>query len=180
MSAIEINKIVGALLSTALFLMLINMLSDVIFEPYSDGKAPTYLVETSDEQRGATAVVQEVGPTLDILLATATSESGEKISKKCIACHTFAQGQASRIGPNLWDILGRDIASGAGFEYSKALLKIEGAWNFVELDKFLRSPKKYANGTKMAFPGLKKPTDRADVIMYLRSLSAAPVTLPDQ
>ena len=180
MSAIEINKIAGALLSTALFLMLINMLSDTIFEPHSASKAPTYLIETSDEQREATAIVQEVGPTLDVLLATATSKSGEKISKKCIACHAFGQGQASGIGPNLWDILGRDIASAADFEYSKALFKIEGAWTFVELDKFLTSPKKYVNGTKMAFPGLKNPSDRADVLVYLRSLSSTPVTLPGQ
>ena len=180
MSAIEINKIAGALLSTALFLMLINMLSDAIFEPHFESKAPAYLVETSNEQSETTTVAQDVGPTLDALLASANSKSGEKISKKCIACHTFAEGQASRIGPNLWDILGRDIASGTGFEYSKALLKVEGAWNFVELNNFLKSPKKYASGTKMAFPGLRKPTDRADVIMYLRSLSATPVTLPGQ
>lgn len=180
MSTIEINKIAGALLSTALFLMLINMLSDAIFEPHFESKAPAYLVETSNEQSETTTVAQDVGPTLDALLASANSKSGEKISKKCIACHTFGQGQASGIGPNLWDILGRDIASAADFEYSKALFKIEGAWTFVELDKFLTSPKKYVNGTKMAFPGLKNPSDRADVLVYLRSLSSTPVTLPGQ
>jgi len=112
------------------------------------------------------------------LLANADSTSGEKISKKCIACHTFSAGQASKIGPNLWDVVGRDIASGTAFPYSNALQDVEGTWDFVELDKFLTSPKRYAKGTKMAFPGLPKPSDRADVIMYLRSLSLTPATMP--
>ena len=112
------------------------------------------------------------------MLANADSASGEKISKKCIACHTFSEGQASKIGPNLWDVVGRDIASGTEFPYSNALQNIEGKWDFAELDKFLTSPKKYAKGTKMAFPGLRKPSDRADMLAYLRSLSSTPAALP--
>jgi cytochrome c len=177
MSAIEINKFIGALLGTVLFLMLINMLADAIFSSHHTKEKPAYIVANTEPQHEPSHVQEDVGPTLDVLLANADTASGKKISKKCIACHTFSQGQASKIGPNLWDIIGRDIASGPSFAYSNALLSVEGKWNFFELDRFLTSPKKFASGTKMAFPGLKKPSDRADVVMYLRSLSPTPVAI---
>jgi len=179
MSAIEINKFVGALLSTALFLMLLNMLADEIFSSHHTKEKPTYIVANTEPLPERSDTQQDVGPSLNVRLANADPTSGEKMGKKCIACHTFSQGQASKIGPNLWDIIGRNIASGPDFAYSNALLNIEGKWNFVELDRFLTSPKTFARGTKMAFPGLKKPSDRADVIMYLRSLSPTPIAIPE-
>ena len=178
MSAIEINKFIGAALTTALFLMLVNMLADSIFGGHSKTAGPAYIITTVGFTPEDAEPIANEGPSLTVLLANADSASGKKISKKCIACHTFSEGQASNIGPNLWDVVGRDIASGTGFPYSNALQNIEGKWDFAELDKFLTSPKKYAKGTKMAFPGLRKPSDRADMLAYLRSLSSTPAALP--
>ena len=178
MSAIEINKFIGAALTTALFLMLVNMLADSIFGGHTKIASPAYTIATVEFAREDATPAADEGRSLVVLLANADSASGEKISKKCIACHTFSEGQASKIGPNLWDVVGRDIASGTEFPYSNALQKIEGKWDFAELDKFLTSPKKYAKGTKMAFPGLAKPSDRADMLAYLRSLSSTPAALP--
>ncbi|MEE2693952.1 MAG: cytochrome c family protein [Pseudomonadota bacterium] len=178
MLAIEINKFIGAALTAALFLMLVNMLADSIFRDHSKIANPAYAIGTLELEIETAEPAKNPNPSLGVLLANSDSASGKKISKKCIACHTFGQGQASKIGPNLWDVIGRDIASGTEFPYSKALQNVEGRWDFVELDKFLTSPKKYAKGTKMAFPGLPKPSERADVLMYLRSLSPIPATLP--
>tara|TARA_B100000686_G_scaffold336312_1_gene406048 strand:+ start:1277 stop:1819 length:543 start_codon:yes stop_codon:yes gene_type:complete len=178
MSAIEINKFIGAALTTALFLMLVNMLADSIFGGHGKLASPAFTIATIELETANATLTKNTGPSLSELLADADVASGKKISKKCIACHTFAQEQASKIGPNLWDVVGRDIASGTEFPYSNALQNIEGKWDFLELDKFLTSPKKYARGTKMAFPGLSKPSERADVLMYLRSLSRNPAALP--
>ena len=177
MSAIEINKFAGALLSTALFLMATNMLGDYIFAPHHTAEAPKYIVPTALDQSEPIEAQQNLEPNLDLLLAQADASSGEKISKKCVACHTFAEGGSSKIGPNLWDILGRDIASDASFKYSTVMKNMEGSWTVIGINAFLTSPKKYAKGTKMAFPGLAKPSDRADVIMYLRSLSSSPIAI---
>ena len=178
MSAIEINKFLAAVLTTALFVMLVNILADSIFSSHSKMGSPAYTIATVEAEPGNMETQPSPGPNLEVLLSTADSASGKKISKKCIACHTFAEGQASKIGPNLWDVIGRDIASGTEFAYSDALQSVKGEWNFAELDKFLTSPKKYAKGTKMAFPGLSKPSDRADMLVYLRSLSLTPAALP--
>tara|TARA_A100001037_G_C15112187_1_gene619549 strand:- start:164 stop:706 length:543 start_codon:yes stop_codon:yes gene_type:complete len=179
MSAIEINKYIGAALTTALFLMLVNMLADSIFRGHSKTAGPAYTIATVEFAPRDTEPAANKVPSLIVLLANADSDSGKKISKKCIACHTFSEGQDSKIGPNLWDVVGRDIASGTEFPYSNALQNIEGKWDFAELDKFLTSPKKYAKGTKMAFPGIGNPSDRADVLVYLRSLSSTPTDLPE-
>ena len=112
------------------------------------------------------------------LLAGADPAAGAKKFKKCKACHSTAEGGKNKVGPNLWDIVGRAKAAGAGFKYSGALKEFGGEWTYKDLDGFLADPKGFAKGTKMSFAGLKKPADRAAVIAYLRSLSAAPKPLP--
>ena len=112
------------------------------------------------------------------LLAGADPAAGAKTFKKCKACHTTAEGGKNKVGPNLWDIVGRAKAAGAGFKYSGALKGLGGEWTYKDLDGYLANPKRFAKGTKMSFAGLKKPADRAAVIAYLRSLSAAPKPLP--
>lgn len=112
------------------------------------------------------------------MLASADPARGLKVFKKCGACHTSTEGGKNKVGPNLWDIVGRAKASADGFGFSNALKAKGGDWSFEDLDQFLANPKAYAKGTKMSFAGLKKASDRAAVLLYLRSLSASPKPLP--
>ncbi len=112
------------------------------------------------------------------LLATADTKRGTGVFKKCKACHTAEQGGKNKIGPNLWEVVGRPKAGIEGFKYSNALKGLGGDWTYQDLDHFLAKPKAFAPGTKMSFAGLKKETDRASLIAYLRSLSASPKPLP--
>ena len=112
------------------------------------------------------------------MLATADAGAGAKTFKKCKACHSTAKGGKNKVGPNLWDVVGRAKAGVPGFKYSGALKGLGGEWTYKDLDAFLTKPKRFAKGTKMSFAGLKKPKDRANLIIYLRSLSDSPKPLP--
>ena len=112
------------------------------------------------------------------LLNSASPDKGAKLFKKCKSCHTTKKGGKNTIGPNLWDVVGRKIAGSTGFKYSEALKGKGGDWSFAALDAFLANPKSYAKGTKMSFRGVKKNEDRADLLVYLHSLSDAPKPLP--
>jgi cytochrome c len=112
------------------------------------------------------------------LIKTADPAKGQGVAKKCAACHSFDEGGPAKVGPNLWNVVGAPHAHMEGFTYSAAMKASTGSWDYASLDQFLTNPKAYIPGTKMAFPGIKKPEDRAAVIAYLRSLSANPVPLP--
>ena len=111
-------------------------------------------------------------------MQTASLDKGASVFRKCAACHTTENGGNAKIGPNLWDIVGKDVATKEGFGYSDAMLAQEGNWDYELLNKYLTKPKDAIPGNKMVFVGLKKDSDRASVIMYLRSLSDAPLALP--
>ena len=112
------------------------------------------------------------------LLSEADLNKGAKISKKCTACHSFNEGGPNKVGPNLWNIVNKKMASSEGFKYSKSLNAMEEDWNYINLNKFLIKPKEYIKGTKMNYVGLKKETDRANIIAWLRTLSNQPAELP--
>ncbi|MAH83064.1 MAG: hypothetical protein CBB68_00950 [Rhodospirillaceae bacterium TMED8] len=149
------------------------------------------LVEANEPTIAAYAVEAEVeAPNKDIaqvsedmenslvMMASADMAKGEKIFAKCKACHSVNKGGKNKVGPNLWEIVGKTTASNSGFQYSNALKEKGGEWTYQNLDAFLTKPKAYAPGTKMSFAGLKKPAQRASMLLYLRSLSDAPKPLP--
>lgn len=173
MNSMTIAKYGGALCVMLLtYLVLGAITSDGLFHP-EELETAAYQIEADSEGGGGGAAA----PTLPELLAAADLKKGEKTFKKCAACHKVEAG-VDGVGPNLWNVVGRDIGSVDGFAYSGDLAGMEGDWTWEQLDSFLTNPKAFAAGTKMGFAGLKKPTDRANVIAYLNQAGDAPVDLP--
>lgn len=131
------------------------------------------------EETAAEAPAEEGGAAgIATMLASADADDGQKVARKCAACHTFDEGGANRVGPNLWGVVNKDVGSHEGYSYSSAMADLGGEWTYEKLDAFLADPKGYVSGTKMSFAGIKDPEDRADLIAYLRSLSGDPAPLP--
>ena len=137
----------------------------------------TELAVVSDAPVASLVVPEKPKLTFEELLAIASIEVGKKVSSKCTACHGFNSGGGNRIGPNLWGILGKAKAEASGFKYSDSLMGLGGIWSIEDMNLWLKSPKKYAPGNSMAFVGLRKDKDRANLIAYLNSMSESPVSL---
>ena len=103
---------------------------------------------------------------------------GEKVFKKCTACHQIASDGKNMIGPNLWSVIGRTAGSVSDYKYSKAMIAYGKEWTFEEMNSYLIKPQAYVKGTKMAFAGLRKEKDRASVILFMNSKSSSPKPLP--
>ena len=177
MDSFEWNKIAGWVLAAAIAVLGLALATGMLFAPHKLEK-PGYVVEGVEAEAAGGAPAEAEKP-IAFYLATADKAKGENQFKKCAACHTITAGGPAGIGPNLYGVVGLPHAHMQGFAYSEALTKMHGAiWSFDELNKWLQSPKAYAPGTKMAFAGLSKPQDRADVIAYLNSQSASPKPYP--
>ena len=108
-------------------------------------------------------------------LAAASPERGQKVFRVCSACHTIDAGASHGIGPNLWAVIGRAVASAEGFErYTPAMRSYGGTWSAERMDRYLRQPMAEIEGTAMVFPGVPDAGDRADVIAWLDRNSPAP------
>ena len=179
MDSFEINKIVAAVLMVALIIIGIGKLSDVIFHVEKPEK-PGYSVEVETATNVSTTSSSTTSDKIDIsaLMATGDIAHGEKVFKKCAACHSIVKGGKNNIGPALYNVVGRKVGVVSDYKYSNALAKYEKKWTFEELNGYLIKPAKWIKGTKMAFAGLRKEKDRASVILYLNQNTDNPLPLP--
>ena len=181
MDSFELNKIIGAVLLTALIIIGIGKFTDVLFH-IEKPKESAYKVEglevasTTASGQEAVKVVEAVD--IKALLAMGDLAHGEKVFKKCTACHMIAAGGKNMIGPNLWSVIGRQAGIVSDYKYSKAMVAYGKEWTFEEMNSYLIKPQAYVKGTKMAFAGLRKEKDRASVILYMNSKSDSPKALP--
>ena len=179
MDSFEINKIVAAILMVALLIIGIGKVSDVIFH-VEKPKLPGYAVEIEQVASTTTSASEtaEQKVDIDVLMAMGDVMSGEKIFKKCAACHSIVKGGKNKIGPALYNVVGRQVGGVSDYKYSKALAGYDKLWTVEELNGFLLKPAKWIKGTKMAFAGLRKEKDRASVIKYLNQNSDNHQPLP--
>ena len=180
MDSFEINKIVAAVLLVALLIIGIAKLSDLIFY-VEKPKTPGYAVEVVQAVATSTTTSSEMAEEkidLSALMALGDLATGEKVFKKCAACHSIAKGGKNAIGPALYNVVSRKVGSVNDYKYSKALSEYGKKWTFEELNGYLIKPAKWIKGTKMAFAGLRKEKDRASVILYLNQNSDNPLPLP--
>ena len=179
MDSFEINKVIAALLLVALLIIGISTVSKIVFH-VEKPKKPGYAVEVEQVGSASASTVEVVEKKVDIaaLMAMGDLASGEKIFKKCAACHSIVQGGKNKIGPALYNVVGRKVGGVSDYKYSKALASYDKSWTFEELNGFLLKPTKWIKGTKMAYAGLRKEKDRASIIKYLNQSSDNPKPLP--
>ena len=180
MDSFELNKIIAAVLLVALIIIGIGKLSDAIFY-VEKPKTPGYVVEVEQVVTASTETKSETKiKKVDIatLMAMGDLAHGEKVFKKCAACHSIVKGGKNNIGPALWNVTGRQVGVIENYKYSKALATYGKNWTFEELNGYLLRPAKWIPGGKMSFAGLKKEKDRASVILYLNQNSDNPLPLP--
>ena len=180
MDSFELNKIVAAILIVALLVIGISKLSDIIFY-VEKPETPGYSVEVEQAVVTGTQSVSETNEekiNISALMAMGDLATGEKVFKKCAACHSIVKGGKNNIGPALYNVVGRKTGAVTDYKYSKALASFDKEWTFEELNGYLIKPAKWVKGTKMAFAGLRKEKDRASVIKYLNENSDNPLLLP--
>ena len=182
MDSFEINKIIAAVLLTVLILIGIGKFTDILFH-VEKPKESAYKIEGLDiasTSKSSSEAAAKVVEAVDIkaLLAMGDLGHGEKVFKKCSACHMVASGGKNMIGPNLWSVIGRTAGSVSDYKYSKAMVAYGKKWTFEEMNSYLIKPQAYVKGTKMAFAGLRKEKDRASVILFMNSKSSNPKLLP--
>ena len=175
MNSFEINKIITAILVTVLVVFGIGKISDIIFD-----KDKTDIVAYKVEAPEGEALQASAESSEDIasLLAMGDIAHGEKVYKKCKACHSIKQGGGNKIGPALWNVIFRPVGSITDYKYSKALSSYGKEWTWEEMNGFLIKPSKWIPNNKMGFAGLKSEKDRASVILYLNQNSVNPKPLP--
>ena len=175
MDSFEVNKIIAAVLLVALIVIGIGKISDIAFKVDKPNKS-AYKVEIQEDNSAISSNIEKID--ISALLALGDVSHGEKVFKKCAACHLVNKGGQNKIGPALYGVIGRKVASIEDYKYSKAMAAYDKNWTFEEMNGYLKKPQTYIKGTKMAFAGLRKEKDRASVILYLNQNSDNPLPLP--
>lgn len=171
-SAYRMNKILGLVLGSALFLQVVHMI-DGAFTPARVVAKPGSEASAKGGQPAAAGARSVEG-----LLASASAQRGAQTAKECELCHNLGKGQGAKVGPDLYGVVGRKVASEGGFNYSAALKAKGGTWTFNALNVWLTNPRADVPGTLMTFAGINSEKQRADVIAYLNSNSDKPLPLP--
>ena len=177
MDSFELNKVLGAILGTCLVLLVTSFAAGAIFSPAKLEK-PGFEIAVKEEAAGGEKAAAAPSEPIEKLLQTASVQKGEQSAKKCGACHDFTKGGPNKVGPNLFGIVGDKVGEGRGFNFSAAMKAKGGVWTIEDLNKFIDNPKGFVPGTAMGFAGIQKDSERADLLVYLNSLSDSPKPLP--
>ncbi len=178
--SLELNKIAAAVLTGGVIAMGSGFVAKLLVHE-EHLEQSVYLPAGMDAPAEQTAEAEPMLEPVLPLLASASVDSGETITRKCTACHAFEKGGANKVGPALWGVVGAQIASHEGYSYSEALQNApDDVWTYSALNAFMASPADYAPGTKMSYAGLSSVQDRADLIAYLRTLADDPLPLPSE
>jgi cytochrome c len=177
MDSFELNKILGAILGTCLVLLVTSFTAGAIFAPPKLEK-PGFEIAVKEEAAGGEKAAAAPSEPIEKLLQTASVQKGEASAKKCAACHDFTKGGPNKVGPNLFGIVGDKKGEGRGFNFSAPMKAKGGTWTIDDLNKFIDNPKGFVPGTAMGFAGIQKDSERADLLVYLNSLSDSPQPLP--
>ena len=171
------NKIIASIILAVILVLGINKITDIIFfveKPEKSAYQVTNVATTTETASESSST--ESGDIMSLLTSVSVSD-GEKVFKKCAACHSIAKGGGNKIGPALWGVLGRQAGSISDYKYSKAMTAHGKIWSFNEMNSFLKKPKDWIKGTKMSFIGLKSEKDRAAVILYMNKKTDSPLPL---
>jgi len=181
MDSFELNKIIGAVLGTLLFVMGVGFLAEAIYHPI-EGNGPGYNLPEPEVAEAGAPAEEEAETPLAVLLASASADRGASAVRKCQSCHNFGEGEPNKTGPHLFGVVGRPEGGLSDFAYSEGMLEHNAngdVWTYENLNAFITSPKTYVPGTKMTFAGVRSPEERADILAYLQTLSNDPVPFPE-
>ncbi|SIQ75924.1 cytochrome c [Rhizobium sp. RU20A] len=178
-----VNMGLGAFLGTVFVLMSVSIASEGLFHSPAPEKPGYAIIAEEAPAAGEAASGEAAEVAIGPLLASADAAAGETVFKKCASCHDISKGGPNKVGPNLYGVVNRPIASHEGFSYSAGMKTFsEGGkvvWDYDHLSYFIEAPKKHVPGTAMGFAGIKKPDERANLIAYMRNQADTPAPLPD-
>jgi cytochrome c len=177
--SLEVNKAFAAVLTAGIAFMVAGLVGETVVHPHRLDK-PAITIEGVGQQAAAPADSAPALEPVEPLLAAASADTGKQVAGRlCASCHSFEQGGANKVGPNLYGVLGNHHAHLDSFNYSPAMKALsDKPWDYAALNEFLAGPARAIKGTRMAFAGIRDVKQRADVIAYLRSLDANPKPLP--
>jgi cytochrome c len=171
------NTVAGCFLASALFALVVGKVSNAVVDPHHLEKPALAVTDEAPAEAAAPAAVElaPIGPKL----ASANVDHGKALfQQQCFTCHTIDKGGINKVGPNQWNLVGRKKGAEPGFSYSSGMQAMGGEWTYEDINHMIFKPLAFVKGTKMAFAGLPKEQDRADVIAYLRTMNDSPPALP--
>ncbi|MCQ4161392.1 cytochrome c family protein [Roseomonas sp. GC11] len=177
--SLEVNKAFAAVLTAGIAFMVTGLVGETVVHPKRLEK-PAIAIEGVGQPAAAAPAAEQALDPVEPLLAAASADTGKQLAGRlCASCHSFEQGGANKVGPNLYGVVGNHHAHLDNFNYSPAIKALaDKEWDYAALNEFLAAPARAVKGTRMAFAGIRDVKQRADVIAYLRSLSASPKPLP--